>query len=41
MKVYKIENTTLFRDTKVSSSYFCTQNFINFIEKKGIKGDCK
>lgn len=34
----KIENETLFRDDKVSSNYYCTQNFIDFIEKNGING---
>lgn len=34
----KVENETLFRDAKVSSNYYCTQKFIDFIEKNGIKG---
>jgi hypothetical protein len=34
----KIENETLFRDGKVSSNYYCTQKFIDFIRKNGING---
>lgn len=33
----KIENETLFRDSKISF-YFCTQKFKDFIEKIGISG---
>ncbi|MEQ6357064.1 hypothetical protein ABNX05_20755 [Lysinibacillus sp. M3] len=33
----KIENETLFRDSKISF-YFCTQKFKDFIEKIGING---
>ncbi|MEX3745998.1 MULTISPECIES: hypothetical protein [Lysinibacillus] len=36
----KIENETLFRDAKVSSNYYCTQKFMDFIEKNGINGLC-
>ena len=34
----EIENETLFRDGKVSSNYYCTQKFIDFIKKNGING---
>ncbi|PKU49735.1 imm11 family protein [Lysinibacillus fusiformis] len=34
----KIENETIFRDIRINNFYFCTQNFKDFIEKKGING---
>lgn len=34
----KVENETLFRDTKVSSNYYCTQNFVDFIKETRING---
>ncbi|WP_374967008.1 hypothetical protein [Lysinibacillus sp. RS5] len=34
----EIENETLFRDGKVSSNYYCTQKFIDFIKKNGFNG---
>lgn len=34
----KVENETLFRDTKVSSNYYCTQKFVDFIKKTRING---
>ena len=34
----KIENETLFRDSKITSKYFCTQTFKDFIEKNRING---
>lgn len=33
-----VENQTLFRDAKVSSNYYCTQKFIDFIKKNDING---
>lgn len=34
----KVENETLFRDTKVSSNYYCTQKFVDFIKETRING---
>ncbi len=34
----KVENETLFRDAKVSSNYYCTQKFVDFIKETRING---
>ncbi|WP_431808342.1 hypothetical protein [Lysinibacillus sphaericus] len=41
--LFKLENLgkeSIFRDTKINSSYYCTQKFIDFIEGNEINGLC-
>lgn len=39
-KLESLENEIIFRDTKINSSYYCTQKFIDFIEENKINGLC-